>query len=185
MIILAIDPGVRADLRRRVPTDPRVCACALGDGERLRSVYFARPDEPWGGGPRVRPDLVIVERPEYQGARSDAAQTGDLIALAWSGAQAAYSVGAPVEEYTPGEWKHSEAKPPQHLRLWEDCLTEAERNLFPAGTYDRIVKAATAYALHPKPGKSGAEYYGRGKGSDVHNLLDAGAFLLAYVGRFR
>lgn len=187
MIILAIDPGVRADLRRRRdPIDPRVCACAWVSHERLIDAYFAAPGAPFEGrrAPLCRPEIILVERPEYQGARTDAANTADTIALAWSGAQAAYlasgATGAPVQEATPGEWKGSEAKPPQHLRLWEDCLTADEKKLFSADMGMRIMKAAEKYAL--QPGKPGVSYYGRWGG---HNLLDAAALGLAFVGRFR
>lgn len=176
-IVEAIDPGVHA------------CACAWArdthTGPRLYRVHFA----PAGScsGTYVcnfeTPDLVVVERPEYQGARSDAARTQDTIDLTWAGAQAAYSVGVPVIELTPHEWKGSEQKPPHHLRLWEDCLTDAERKLFPADTGTRIMKAAEKCALHP--GKPGADYYGKGKGHEVHNLLDAAALALTFVGRFK
>jgi len=166
MIILAIDPGVRE------------CAYARAAEDRLVWVGLL----PAGAVLPFRPALVIVERPDYQGARSDAARTQDLLALSWAGARAAYSIGAPVEEYTPREWKGSEAKPPQHLRMWEDTLSDDERKLFPPGTGKLIMKAAEKYALRPQPG---AACYGRGRGSEVHNLLDAAAFLLAYVGRFR
>jgi len=171
MIILAIDPGVR------------LCSMAIAEDEVLRAVYQNEARYARSALSRI-PDLVIVERPEYQGARSDAARTQDLIALAWAGAHAAYCVGAPqVREMTPSEWKGSEAKPPQHLRLWEDCLTPAERKLFSADTGMRIMKAAEKCALHP--GRPGADYYGRARGSEVHNLLDATAMLMKFVGRFR
>lgn len=149
-------------------------------------MFYMRPQDfaVFYRDPADRPDIVIVERPEYQGARSDAARAQDLMALSWAGAQAAYSVGCNVvREYTPGEWKRSEPKPPQHLRLWEDCLTDTERKLFPPDTRKRVMAAAEKCALHP--GRPGADYYGRGKGSEVHNLLDAAAMGLAFVGRFR
>lgn len=171
MIILAIDPGVE------------LCACAWFDDACLRRIEFHAAHKVRGACSRI-PDLVVVERPEYQGARSDAARTQDLLALSWAGAKAAYRVGAPeVREVTPSEWKGSEAKPPQHARMWTMCLTDDEKKLFPADTGKRIMTAARKYALHP--GRPGAEYYGRGKGSEVHNLLDAAALGLAYVGRFR
>jgi hypothetical protein len=131
--------------------------------------------------------MVVVERPEYQGQRSDAARTQDLIALSWAGAGSAYFAagahGRPVHELTPTQWKGSEPKPPQHLRLWEDCLRESERKLFPPDTGKRIRMAAEKCAL--KPGRPGADYYGKGRGSDVHNLLDTTALAMGLVGRFR
>lgn len=166
MIILSIDPGVAES------------AQALIQHERLIEVGFRSLGAWLWRGEAV--DLVVVERPEYQGARSDAARTQDLLALSWAGAKAAYSVGVEVREVTPREWKGSTPKPVHHLRLWEDCLNDAERKLFAPDTGRRIMQAAEKCAL--RPGKPGASYYGRWDG---HNLLDAAALGLAFVGRFR
>jgi hypothetical protein len=166
-VIGAIDPGVDA------------CAYAWGSGA-LQGVSFAAPENP------AHVSSVLVERPEYQGARSDASRTQDLIALAWAGARAAYELagesGCLVREVTPHEWKGSVPKPVHHVRLWA-VLAPAERALFPADTAERISKAADKCAL--KPGAPGASYYGRGKGSEVHNLLDAAALLMWYFGRLK
>lgn len=175
MSVLSIDPGVH------------LCACAMAHRvwtSKIEWVRFATPESFARWDRAEKPTQVVVERPEYQGARSDHARMQNVIDLTWAGAQAAYSLGVPVIELTPTQWKGSEAKPPQHLRLWEDCLTPDERKLFPEGTSTRIMQAAERYAMNPAKYPS-AEAYGKGKGSEVHNLLDAAALLLKHLGRFR
>ncbi len=180
VITLFIDPGVHT------------CAWALFEDAVLVAVGFGCYGNSLALGAAIdaygRPSEVIVERPEYQGARSDAARTQDLLALSWEGAKfaAAYAgrYDATLVERTPGQWKGSEAKPPHHARLWDRCLVPMEKaKLGGEATRKRIMKAAEACAL--RPGKSGASYYGRGKGSEVHNLLDAVALGCTYHGRFR
>lgn len=166
-IIYAIDPGVA------------LCAVARIFSSRLDAVWYEAP-EGFQNLDFSEALLVVVERPEYQGARSDAARTQDLMALSWAGARAAYSLGVEVREVTPREWKGSTPKPVHHMRLWEDCLTEDERKLFAPDTGKRIMAAARKCAL--SPGRPGASYYGKWDG---HNLLDAAALGLAFVGRFR
>lgn len=175
---LYIDPA--ADLNH--------CACALFDGPQLAQVgfYMALPlcAIPVHGGHDAE---IMVERPEYQGQRSDAARVQDLLDLAWTGARLAYAIAGTwglaitgVCEVTPSQWKGSIAKPPHHARNWSQ-FTAAEQKLFPAGTGKRIDTAAEKYAL--SPGKPGASYYGRAKGSEVHNLLDAAIMGLWANGR--
>lgn len=174
MIVLAIDPGVHE------------CALALVEHGALVRVWFAK--DPWsiGWDDRHRLDLIVVERPEYQGARTDAARAQDTLALAWAGARLAYFLagvwGVPVREVPPSEWIKGEQKPPRLLRLW-NALTPEKQAFFPAHTGALARKAAEACAL--KPGRPGASYYGRGKGHEVHNLLDAAALGLWHEGRFR
>jgi hypothetical protein len=156
------------------------CACAWIEGSALVHVEYVPPELARQIDGVKLIGQVVVERPEYQGARSDAARVEDLMALSWAGAQAAYSIGAPVIEVSPRRWKGTEAKPPHHMRLL-DVLTPAELKLFPAETRKRVVAAAERYALSPGKYPS-AKAYGKWDG---HNLLDAAALGLWHVGRFR
>ncbi len=159
MIILAIDPGVKA------------CACAVfADGTLYATAFVSAP---WEG--KRRTDSVIVERPEQDG-RSFSARPKDLMALAWAGAALAYSVGAPVVEYTPSEWKGQVPKPVQHMRLWLR-LTAPERALLGGSATEAAIHAAARKGGLEKWSKPGAAYYPRS--FIAHNLLDAVA-----LGRF-
>ncbi len=160
VIVLAIDPGVKA------------CACARFDPAGLTCVEFMTA--PWAGH-LERPDHVIVERPEQDG-RSFSARPKDLMALAWAGAALAYSVGAPVTEYTPSEWKGQVPKPVQHMRLWLR-LTAPERALLGGPATEAVIHAAARKGGLEKWSKPGAAYYPRS--FITHNLLDAVA-----LGRF-
>ena len=168
MILLAIDPGVAR------------CAFAWVENRTIVHVEYVPPEMARTLENRDLISQIIVERPVYQGARSDAARVEDLMALSWSGCQAAYSIGPPVIEVSPQRWKGTEAKPPHHMRLL-DVLTQAELKLFPAETRKRVVAAAERYALSPGKYPS-AKAYGKWDG---HNLLDAAALGLWQVGRFR
>jgi hypothetical protein len=160
VIVLAIDPGVKA------------CACVtFVDGALVEVEFMTAPYPAYAPSP----NCVIVERPEQDG-RSFTARPKDLMALAWAGAALAYSVGAPVVEYTPSQWKGQVPKPAQHMRLW-GLLTEAERALLgDARTGEAIAMAARKGALD-RGSKPGASYYPRS--FVTHNLLDAVA-----LGRF-
>lgn len=90
-MIIAIDPGVAG----------RGCACASAHPHSgvLEDAWFERPVRggvtgiPHAKGlpPRLGQagsggTLVLVERPVYEGERSEKARTQDLLALAWEGA---------------------------------------------------------------------------------------------------
>lgn len=187
MNIIAIDPGVAGEGN----------ACASFAGGALTGVWFERVAHkgklkrrtrgspcgaPLGG---IKIDDVIIERPEFQGARTTSARPKDLMDLSFEGAMLAGAYagrdGAQVISYTPTEWKGSEPKPVQHLRMWEDALTEDEREILGGDdTYARIVKACERGSL--KRWKiSGAECYPRTW--TMHNVLDAVALGLVRLGR--
>lgn len=180
MITIAIDPGIKK------------CACAcLVDGE-LREVWFeavaygglnfARPY------PRIPADSVdvVVEQPEYHGARSDQARTQDLLALAWHGAllagQFAGRDQARTFAYPVSEWKGTTPKPMHHHHVWGALVDSEKRLLGGQRTADAIAKACEKHAM--RRGKiKGVECYPRS--FETHNLLDAVALGLHHVGRFR
>jgi hypothetical protein len=164
VILLAIDPGVKE------------CACAFfRDGALFMADFRRAPCRraPWPG--RTGVDVAIVERPEQDG-RSFTARPKDLMNLAWAGAALAYSVGAPVTEYTPSQWKGQVPKPAQHKRLWERLSPDERAILGGAATEKAIHDAARKGALD-RWKKPGASYYPRS--FRAHNLLDAVA-----LGRF-
>lgn len=174
--LLAIDPGVRDK-----------CACALFIEDELKSVWFeAHADaRRYTGAPPLALLRVVVERPEYHGARSDAARTQDLLALSWAGAALAYAYGgaadAPVIERGVGEWKGSEPKPVMHARLWR-VLSDAERALLGGGaTHAAIAKAVEKGAL--RRWKAGGVWYPRK--FVAHNLMDAAALGSWELGRLK
>jgi hypothetical protein len=109
--LLAIDPGSAGEGN----------ACALYVGGELVGAWFARYQSalPWGQCAGVRLGTVVIERPAYQGARSDAARVQDLIALAWSGALLAGAYagrdGAELVEHTPNDVR--DPRCPRHGRM--------------------------------------------------------------------
>ncbi len=198
MITLAIDPGHAGE----------GCACAVYADGTLRAAWFERYAGRVLGSPAwLRIDEVVVERPAYQGARSDQARVADLINLAWSGALLAGAYagrdGAWLVEYTPNDvrdkrcpkharvstrpapctcsrgWKGSEQKPVQHARLWE-VLTPAERAVLGGDATARRIDAAVTKGALERWAKPGAAYYGAWTG---HNTLDAAALGAHHLGR--
>jgi hypothetical protein len=183
MSLLAIDPGSAGQGN----------AAARFEHERLGGAWFER----FANADQVRDRrtnyrglyygptfaTVIVERPDYQGKRSDAARVADLIALAWSGALLAGAYagrdGAELVEYTPRQWKGSEQKPIHHARLWA-VLDAGERAILGgAATERRILEARERGALS-RWAEPSAAYYGSWTG---HNLLDAVALGCVHLGR--
>lgn len=172
--LLAIDPGSAGE--------GNACAFFQSWGGRvaLSSVWFERLATPFVGRPHV--ETIVVERPAYQGLRSDQARVQDLLNLAWSGALLAGAYagrdGAELVEYTPAQWKGSEQKPIQHYRLWQ-VLEPAERAVLGgAATERRILAAREKGALKRWP--AGGKWYGTWTG---HNLLDAVALGCHHLGR--
>lgn len=161
MRLIAVDPGVKA------------CACAEFDDGVLVDVWFQSPGDRYRG----TVDDVVAEKPQF-----DSRVSKHVIDLAWTGALVAASFGAPVTAYTPSEWKGSTPKPIHHHRMWQ-VLTPEERAVFPADTEARIAEACRKGGLENWR-RSGAEYYGKGKGADVHNYLDAVALGLHHLGRY-
>lgn len=153
--------------------DPGVAQCAYADfrDDVLTRVGFDPPGQ--------RPDVVVVERPEYHGARSNAARTQDLIALTWEGAAAAYRFGVLVVEYGASAWNQKRPKPITHHRLWA-VLDDAERALLGGdATHDAIKRAIDKGAA--KRWVSGSRWYPAS--FQTHNLLDAAAIGCVYIGR--
>ena len=158
--LMAIDPGVHT------------CACAVFRRGLLDQL----------GYDLVTPVVeAIVEKPQ-----ADSRVGVYNIDLACRGAELAGRAIHPrgvVLYTTPTKWKQSVPKPICHARALKD-LSSAELSLLPDGTAERVRSARESGA---KDGwrKPGAVYYGRGKGSDVHNLLDAVALGLWHLGRTR
>ncbi len=173
--LLAIDPGSAGAGN----------ACAAFANGVISWAWFERASRATSGG-AVPFATVVVERPAYQGARSDAARVADLIDLAWSGALLAGAYagrdGARLVEYTPAQWKGSVQKPIHHYRLWQ-VLTPAERLVLGGADTERRILAAREKGALDRWGKPGAAYYGSSKGATVHNLLDAAALGAYHLGR--
>lgn len=169
MITVAIDPGVDQ------------CAVAWTSGHMLDGACFHSYRSEAFEGLDDAPDLVVIERPViYPFSKKKPA---DMMALARAGYILAGSFGAPIKEYEPKEWKGNLPKPVTHDALW-GVLRPRELAVFPPDTRDRIVAAKYAGARdHWR--KDSKLYYGRGKGSEVHNLLDAAALLMVHLGRLK
>lgn len=182
MITIAIDPGIKK------------CACACLVNGELREVWFEAvvygavnscrgPTDP---PPRESMVEIAVEQPEYHGARSDAARTQDLLALAWHGAMLAGQFAgrdqARTFAYPVSEWKGTIPKPMHHHHVWGALVDSEKRLLGGQRTADAIAKACEKHAM--RRGKiKGVECYPRS--FETHNLLDAVALGLHHVGRFR
>jgi hypothetical protein len=189
--MIAIDPGHAG----------RGNAVAQFEGERLVHTWFERTvtqsmksvgykhgavgRKVWEGN-RGGLDLVLVERPEYQGQRSQAARPTDLMNLAWSGALLAGQFsgrdGCPIIELPPSVWKGSESKPVNHKRLWA-VLDAAEREVLGGLVTEKAIRAACVKGALARWGISGAACYP--KSFDTHNLLDAAAIGCYFLGRLK
>lgn len=160
--ILAIDPGVAN----------RGCAYAVFSNGGLVRTGFARPEGAIAGLDDVR--TVAVERPEYQGAKSDAARVKNLIDLAWVGAALAYLYAgvyaAEVVEIVPSRWKGSLHKPQCHAMVWDALCAREAAVLGGDATYAAIERACEKGASQ-KWRKPGGDYYPRS--FLRHNELDA------------
>ena len=157
-------------------------ACTLLDPSYgLQSVWFER----FTGGPlklEAHQDVVLVEKPEYQGARSDMARTQDLINLSWSGALLAGAYAARhrarLVELTPSEWKGQEHKAEMHSRLWS-ILDASERQVLGGDkTKAQIDSTLNKWIARRKKGR--VDYPASFK---THNLLDAAALGCVWLGR--
>lgn len=126
---------------------------------------------------------IVVERPEYQGARTQNAKIQTTMNLCWSGSKMAYyiagAVDGDVKEITPTQWKGQLPKPIAHAHLWE-VLTVAEREL--------LGGIATADAIADAQRKGAAKRWPPGynpypKRFTMHNVLDAVAIGCVELGR--
>jgi hypothetical protein len=164
--LLAIDPGVHTQ------------ACALYCDATLAAAGF----DFHSCGHLER---VVVERPEYQGKRSDSARVQDLLALAWNGARfaamTAANCGATLHELTPSQWKGSQPKPVVHAALWA-ILTPAEREILGgAKTFAIVERALERGAARRWP--PNIHFYSAAW--TMHNILDAAAMGAFYLGRLK
>lgn len=162
-------------------------ACAYVRDGVLRDAWFER----YAGGPvsagMYGIDLVIAERPAYQGRRTDEASPETLMRLSWEGAllAGAYAgaYGARLVSITSDAWKGEEAKAACHSRLWE-ILSPDERIILGGMKTEALIRAAVrACALRRWP--AGMHGYPSGKAGLVHNKLDAVAMTMTVLGRMR
>jgi hypothetical protein len=174
---LWIDPGVAGE----------GCALAYFDGSgMLRQSWFERAPRAGSRELFYLGDLerVGVERPAYQGKKSQGARIQDLMDLCWEGAllAALYAsqTAADLEEYTPAEWKGSEPKPAMHRRLWR-ILTPKEKRVLGGDATGRAIVAAVEKGALNRWGRPGVSYYQ--KAFVMHNRLDAAAFGAVCLGR--
>lgn len=172
-MIVTIDPGVHA------------CAVAwLENGTLLGAKFIAPKDYKPAAIQASSYSHVVVERPEYQGLRTQSSRPADLMALSWAGAllagRIAGATGAHLIELAPSQWKGSEPKPAHHARMW-GILTREERAILGGdATHDAIARAVDKGARE-RWKKGGSAYYPRKW--TTHNLLDAVGIACYYVGR--
>lgn len=173
-MIITIDPGVHA------------CAVAFVENGHLQATAYKSASKFTIGMTLPRVTHVVVERPEYQGLRTQGSRPADLINLAWAGAllagRIAGATGAHLVELPPSAWKGSEPKPVHHARLWQ-ALTSEERAVLGGDATGRMIADALERGARERWKKGGASYYPRKW--TTHNLLDAAALGLFYVGRMR
>lgn len=158
--LLAVDPGVHSH------------AWGLFEGPTLVSV---------GMGDHAIPeaDGLVIERPEYQGERSDRARTQDLINLAWSAGVLAGRLRLPTAEVPPSAWKGTEPKPICHRRLWE-VLSTAERELLGGRRTGDVIDAAVRRGALSRWSKAAYP-----RSFPTHNILDAVALGCVILGRLQ
>lgn len=174
--VLAIDPGYAKAGKGN--------AVAYATDGVLRDSWFER----YAGGEvsaTLGIELVIGERPAFQGRRTLEASPEVLMRLAWEGAllAGAYAgaYGARLVSVTPEQWKGEEPKAASHDRLWT-LLSTAERAVLGGDKTAALIRAAVkACALKRWP--SGMTGYPAA--ALVHNQLDAAAMLLTVIGRMR
>ena len=115
--------------------------------------------------------LAVVEKPSILNTPNSA----DMTEVLWSGAIVASALSEIVATLDPIVWKGSVKKPIHHGRVWE-CMTPAERALFPANTHDVIVEARKRLAQRGKVVNYNHKW---------HNHLDALSLGAFYVGRIK
>lgn len=169
-MIIAIDPGVHA------------CAGAWFHTGTLRGgVAALKYPAPYT---ELGVTHVVVERPAYQGVRTQSARPQDLMSLSWEGAKLAGLIagatGAHFVELEPSAWKGSEPKPVHHARLWS-VLTDAEREILGGAATGLVIANAVDKGARERWKRDGAAYYPRTW--VMHNVLDAVALGATYVGR--
>lgn len=161
---IAIDPGIKLGCAYVIAEDGLISRCGFTH-DPLRDQGI---------------NTAIVERPAYQGAKSDGATAQVLMDLAWFGAKVAYGSAPVVHEYTPRDWKGSKHKPVHHAAIWE-MLNRDERSLFGGDYTKRIIDATVEKGARDRWKRPGGDYYP--KSFVTHNLLDAAGLLLFATGR--
>lgn len=168
-----------------ITIDPGVHACALAYLENAHVQAYALTNHVDRAAlATLDVTHVVVERPEYQGLRTQSARVQDLIALSWAGGLMAGTIagttGAHLIELPPSAWKGSEPKPVHHSRVWALLTADERLVLGGAATHDAIDLAVDKGARE-RWKKGGAAYYPRAW--KMHNVLDAVGMGLFYVGR--
>lgn len=177
--VLGIDPGYAKSGEGN--------AVAYAREGVLRDAWFERY---MGGAPRRLPgglELVVWERPAFQGRRSLEASPEVLMRLAAEGGlnAGAYAgaYGARLASVPSDEWKGEEPKAANHDRLWT-ILSHAEHEVLGGARTEALIRAAVkACALKRWP--AGMTGYPSGKAGLVHNKLCATAMLMTVIGRMR
>lgn len=97
----------------------------------------------WVVGREGPPQAIAVERPAFDGRIMRGVPPATIIDLAWNVCRIAYTLaaGAPVHEYTPGDWIGTTSKPVLHQRIWA-ALSAAERRCFPEQTERELDRAS-------------------------------------------
>jgi hypothetical protein len=170
-VIITIDPGVHA------------CAVAYLENSHVQAYDITnRVDRAMLGTLNVT--HVVVERPEYQGLRTQSARPADLMALSYAAGVMAGTIagttGAHLVELAPSTWKGSEPKPVHHARMCQ-LFTADERLVLGGDATLRVIEAAVEKGARERWKKGGAACYPRAW--TMHNVLDAVALGLFYVGR--
>lgn len=172
-------------MTRLICIDPGVHECAVAvytSTGRLYDCGFVTLSESLGAEVLAwlspEPVTIVCEKPQF-----DRRVSKHVIDLAWSGARVAESFarGGPVTAVTPSEWKGSTPKPQHHAEALA-ALSPAELAVLPPDTAARVSEACREGGLDAWR-KPGASYYGKAKGAEVHNILDAVALGLWRLGR--
>ncbi len=166
--LISLDGGNRK-------ANERACYAAMflhGYLARVESITLGQAVA-WGRD--AAPDAVAVERPAFDGRIMRGVPPSTIIDLAWNVARVAYTLaaGAPVHEYTPGEWIGTAPKPALQLRIWR-ALTPAERRCFHSTIESELERCAEHYARTRKVLQHAA-----------FNTLDAAGVGLFHLGRIK
>jgi hypothetical protein len=155
----------------------------------LRAAWFERYAGGSVGAVHVAGgiELVVAERPAFQGKRSLDAHPETLMRLAWEGAllAGAYAsaYGARLVSIPSDDWKGEEPKAANHARLW-DLLTPAEQRVLGGAATESLIRAAVR-ACAKLRWPAGMTGYPDTKAALVHNKLCAAAMLMTVIGRMR
>lgn len=210
-MILAIDPGVAGE------------GCAVGVAHphsgAIEDVWFERP-RPLDGAVRAtltrhaqRVTQVLVERPVYQGERSENARTQDLLDISWDGAMLAGMYAGrdqcPIVELPPSDTTdarcpvHGGKKYRKREAGLEDCTCQRgwkgsePKPLMHGRMWDVLTKrergmlggASTARMIESAIEKGGLSRWSKAgvdyypKSWTMHNKLDVACMIGVYTNR--